>query len=95
MSEIILKYKLEQHSIQEVSIPKDATILCVQSQVGIPTIWVLAEDDNEPEIRYFKTFETGAKIKPVLGVTRKYIGTCQFNGGLYVTHIFEYINNES
>ena len=49
----IFKYPIpiKDHSILEL--PKDARILTVQIQRGMPQLWALVDSETEKETRYF------------------------------------------
>ncbi len=88
MNRTIYKYKLETTDRQTITMRKDAEILCVQEQHGQPCIWALVNDDIEDdyEERKFDVFGTG---HPIDEAPRKYIGTYQLKGGVFVFHVFE------
>lgn len=89
----VYKYPLETTDFQTVEMPKDAEILCIQTQQETPNIWALVDLDNvykEQEKRYFEIYGTGHKIKDL--TNRKYIGSYQLKGGFLVFHCFEVLN---
>jgi len=51
----IYKYSLDPYrdGMPEVTMPKDAKILTLQLQRGVPTIWALVDTDNAPQRRLF------------------------------------------
>jgi hypothetical protein len=70
----------------EVTIPYDASILCVQVQYRIPTLWALVDPTEETtEVKKFRLVATGQTMMEV-GI---YIGTVQFYEGSLVYHVFE------
>lgn len=92
MSKKIYKYKLSTTSIQQIEIPRNGEVLCVQVQNQSPCIWVLV-DPNEPiEKRTFELFGTGHVIDE--SKERKYIGTYQFMYGEIVFHCFELLTRK-
>ena len=65
--------------------PRDAEVLCVQLQHGVPTIWALVDTDQKTlRPRKFDAFYTGEEVH-----NGPYIGTLQMGGGNLVLHIFE------
>lgn len=87
----IWKYPVEATGIQSLEVPKGATLLTVQTQFGIPQIWVLCEPENPKEIRTISMYGTGHQIPNDPG---KYIGTFQIEDGKLIFHIFEPKNKE-
>lgn len=85
----IYKYRLDMTDFQQVSLPKGAEILCVQSQHNIPNLWALVDTEQRREMRQFEIFGTGHEVKEDMGIDRKYIGTFQLNDGNLVFHVFE------
>ena len=77
-----------------IHMPKGAEILTVQTDEknNHPTIWALVDPEQEKEVRFFELFGTGHEIHSDMGVERKYIGTYQYQKGVFVGHIFERIN---
>lgn len=85
----IFKYQLQIADRQEVHMPVDAKILCVQIQVGTPCLWALVDDNlpQEMEVRKIVTFGTGYKIQNSMELL--YIGTYQYMNGTLIYHVFE------
>ena len=67
----------------ELTMPRDARILTVQMQAGIPCLWAEVYPDNPVEVRRFAIVSTGCPVPP--GVS--YIGTWQ--DGPFVWHLYE------
>ncbi len=86
MKKAIWKFTLEASSTI-IDMPKDASILSVQTQNDIPCIWALVSIEAEKEKRCFDAFQTGQHIS--CDIERKYIGTVQLSNGDFVIHIFE------
>jgi hypothetical protein len=98
----IYKYQLTREPYIKVTIPMEASILCVQidQKDNTPCIWAVVDTEAELEERFFEIIGTGnpihtetAKMKGVLsfmGIERKYIGT--FQEVPFVWHLFERIN---
>lgn len=85
---VIWKYKLQCCSEQELELPLNAQILCVQVQNENPHLWVMCDPaEKRKETRVIYTFGTGHKFEELS--TRKYIGTFQLQGGKLVFHVFD------
>ena len=91
----IYKYRLQFEEIQSIEMPKNASILCIQTDKknNAPHIWALVETENEIEERQFKLYGTGAKINNTK--TEIYIGTFQYQNGSFVGHVFEVFKKEN
>lgn len=87
----IFKYPFEVTDYQTITMPKEAEILCVQVQNGVPCIWALVDTLSMPVDRYFSVYGTG---HPVYNDASEYIGTFQINDGSLVFHLFEYTATE-
>ena len=87
----IWKYKLEVTDSQTIEVPKGGKILCVQTQDGIPFLWIEVDSDLPSVPRYFEIFGTGHEIRYDMAVQREYIGTFQMRSGTLVFHVYEYI----
>lgn len=87
----IWKFSIEIKKRVVVNMPKDAEILCVQTQFNEPEIWAMVNPESEIlQARLFEVFGTGHEMKDVMfGYKRKYIGTFQTDAGNYVFHVFE------
>lgn len=83
----IHKFTLEEVDRQEIQMPVDAKVLCLQVQDGIPRIWARVNTDIDvKEFRTFLTFGTGHPM-PIKDMD--YIGTYQVASGRLVFHVFE------
>lgn len=82
----IWKYPLETTDAQDIAMPSDAKILCVQVQGDTPCLWALVSPDLSPVNRRILTFGTGHDIPLDSG---HYIGSYQLHGGALVFHVFE------
>ena len=90
MKKTIWKFQLEVKDGNEVYMPKDAEILCIQVQNEQPCIWALV-DTNQPNVRrIIDIYGTGHEISYSMGQEWKYIGTFQLLQGQFVGHAFEY-----
>lgn len=84
MTQVIWKARLGTDG--EVSMPKGAEILTVQTQHEIPCLWFKCDPSAEIETRKFSIIGTGHPITVDEG---EYIGTFQVNDGAFVFHLFE------
>lgn len=91
MNKVIWKFDIDVDDFQEISMPLNAEILCVQSQFGKPKIWAIVNPDAIKIKRVFWLAGTGHDL-PEVTCKRKYIGTFQMLGGMLVYHLFEVIN---
>lgn len=87
----IYKYPLIITDKQEIEMPKNAKILCVQAQNDMPCIWALVDKYEsaigQTRTRTFYTYGTGHDIgRPEI---LNYIGTYQLHSGALVFHLFE------
>lgn len=89
MKKTIWKYELEIRDTQFIKMPKDANVLSVQTQGGMPVLWVLVNPANPPEEKCFEIVGTGNLVYCDMGTTRDFIGTFQMSNGLSVWHLFE------
>jgi hypothetical protein len=93
----IWKYELAVHDSQIIEMPSGANILCVQTQRGVPCLWVEVRTKREiKEKRKIETFGTGHKMfTDDMAFVRKYIGTYQLEGDSrdsLVFHVYERID---
>lgn len=84
----IFKYELGVTDEQGFYLPVGAKVLSVQTQNGIPCMWVLVDETAPTEHRTFLTVGTGQPAPDDLG-RRPYCGTYQLHGGALVFHVFE------
>jgi hypothetical protein len=84
----IWKLPLEVTDEQEVSMPRDAQLLCVQTQRGMPCLWALVDAGKPAVKRSLLTVGTGHSAPSDIGA---YVGTYQLElqGGMLVFHVFE------
>jgi hypothetical protein len=91
----IYKYSLEITDFQEVDMPEDAEILCVQAQpapYGAPlkeqlTMWAMVDTENAIATRRFRIFGTGNPVEHEHSI--KYIGTVQMHNHKLTWHVYE------
>ncbi len=84
---IIFKYLLSLDGIQNIRMPKDAKMLCVQVQNHEMCLCVLVDPDSLPkETRHIRIFRTGHKLPDI---KLDYIGTVQMLDGDLIWHVFE------
>lgn len=69
-----------------LSLPVNAQVLSVQEQHGVPTMWVMVDQQGETEFREFITVPTGGVVPE--GKLR-HLGTAVMDGGAFVLHAFE------
>lgn len=84
--EKIYKYHIEVTDEQQVSLPKGAQILTVQTQQEQPCIWVLVDPQMPTELVTIRVHGTGHDVPDSDNL--KYIGTFQMMGGGLVFHTF-------
>lgn len=89
MKKVIWKFPLLTVGMQNVKMPIDSEILCVQNQNDTPCLWALVYPEKEIEERCIEMFGTGHNIYCDMGVDRKYLSTIQLNDGELVFHFFE------
>jgi hypothetical protein len=83
----VYKYQFQIDDLVSISLPKDAVIMTVQMQHGVPTMWAMVDPDAPMETRKFRIYGTGHPVE-VADVGR-YISTFQQFNGQLVWHIFE------
>lgn len=81
---LIYKYELTKSGTTDLDIPKNAQILCIQSQRNIPVAWVAFDKSAPMWKRRIAPVYTGDGIE-----NARYIGTVQLDGGSLVIHYFE------
>lgn len=72
-----------------IDMPKEAKLLAVQVQHGVPQLWAEVDTDNAKEYRTFAIYGTGNMLPSDPG---KYVGT--FQDGIFVWHLYE-INEQA
>lgn len=83
-----------------VQMPKDAVILHVGVQRGIPQMWALCDPDNafgedqRYDERYFTVVGTGQGFPTDLDFDMKHIGTFMLHNDTFVGHLFELVEKE-
>lgn len=82
----IRKIQFETTSIQDVEMPKNCTILSLQSQNNKPCLWYLFNRGDKLIKRTIEIFGTNYDIPS--DYRRKYLGTFQTYSG-FVGHVFE------
>lgn len=83
----VYKFKLEVTERQEVTMPKDAKMLCIQVQNGTPCLWALVEPKNPTENVAIRIHGTGHNINDAERL--EYIGTFQVRNYGLVFHAFK------
>ena len=91
----IFKYPIpiEDHFILEL--PKNAKILTVQTQKGIPQLWAMVDSETEKEARHFRLNGMDHPLGDDYLRIINYIGTFQIENGELVFHLFEIKKVES
>lgn len=82
----IYKYPLANITRQVIIMPGPCGALTVQTQNGLPFIWVLVDTEKDDEEVTILTFGTGIEWRERKGYINKYVSTYQ--DGSYVWHIF-------
>lgn len=77
---------------QEIMMPVDAQILCVQLQHGEPCMWAMVDSDLNLIKRKFRIIGAGHPIEDFDSLN--YIDTFQLAGGQLVFHVFEKIEGK-
>ena len=88
----VFKYQLVVTDRQEVTMPKDAKILCIQVQNGTPCIWCMVEPSNPEEKVTIRIHGTGHNINDPERL--EYIGTFQVRNYGLVFHAFKEKHDE-
>lgn len=74
-----------------VKLPLNTEILSVGNQHGQIALWFKCSTDplamRNTEPRHIRGYMTGSMIEP--GIERRFLGTLQFDSGLYILHVFE------
>lgn len=81
----IFKFPLDVCEDQCIRVPADAQVVSLQTQNGVPCLWVLLDPKADKERRVFYTVGTGHDVPENAGA---FVGTYQYTGGL-VFHVFE------
>ena len=85
---VVWKWPLLMTPEQELELPANAHILCVQMQGPQPCLWALVDATLPTERRKIVLAGTGNEDE-TLGRRLNYLGTFQTNHGTYVWHVFE------
>lgn len=81
----IWKVPIQISDEQQIAIPKDSEILCVQVQYGTPCLWFLCDPQEPNHVKTIRVFGTGHPV--VEKLVGRYIGT--FQQPPFVWHVFE------
>jgi hypothetical protein len=68
-----------------IDMPSGATVLALQDQFGMSTLWVQVDPEAPRAERTFEWVGTGHPV-PEHG---EYVGTVQVHGGQFVFHLYE------
>lgn len=87
MKKVIYKYKLDTTDWQNIDLPKNSDILCVQIQNDLLYLWALINPNTKiKEVNRIRIIGTGQPISDeVIG---RYIGTYQIPKYNLVYHVF-------
>ena len=85
----IYKYPVLIKDHFTLELPKEAKILTVQTQRGIPHLWARVDSETTKEKRYFRLAGTGHPLGEDYLKIINYIGTFQIENGSLVFHLFE------
>lgn len=80
----IFKYELSP-LLTELDVPKDSKVLSLQTQHGIPCIWLLVDPSKENTKLKLTVVGTGNQI---CVENKSYVGTFQMDDGFLVLHVF-------
>ena len=84
----IRKFEIDKGSgAFEVTMPRNADILCVQVQEGFPHLCAIVDDEAPSEMRRVVVVGTGWGLPDDIG-RGDYIGTYPSDGGYFVWHVF-------
>jgi hypothetical protein len=82
----IYKFPLKLTALQQVDMPAESKILCVQMQRGVPCLWAVVERDAINQwSRTIRMIGTGNEAP---NETDAYLGTVQIDDGTLVLHVF-------
>ena len=85
----IFKYPITIEDHFTLELPKNARILTIQTQRGIPQLWAMVDSETEKETRSFRLSGTGHPLGEDYLRIINYIGTFQIENGALVFHLFE------
>ena len=85
----IWKYPLELTASQIIRMPACAKILSVQTQRGVPCLWVLCSEGGLNEVKRVAIYGTG---HPMPSDPGEFVGTFQAEDGCFVWHVFDASN---
>jgi hypothetical protein len=71
--------------IHHVDMPMVATVLTLQLQHDVPTMWAMVDPKTPTVTKAFQWVGTGDEVS----FGGKYIGTVQLQGGTYVFHLYD------
>jgi len=90
---VIYKYKLKQQQVQHLEMPVGARILSAHSLGAHVWVWAMVNlEQKKKERRWFSVYKTGEQID-VKTEELVFLGTCQFEEGALVLHVFEFIES--
>jgi len=91
MSKTIYKFHLNPGT-NVVPMAKGATLLSVQMQNNLITVWALVDNPAAESMRHIMVLGTGWEVEDVESSTiiaSRFLGTVQLMGGARVFHVFD------
>ncbi len=85
----IYKYPVSVDDEFTVEMHRDAEILCVQTQRGVPQMWAVVYTERPLETRTFRLVGTGHPFDRPIGKAELYRGTFKVMDDALVFHLFE------
>lgn len=86
----VWKFPIDKTDISIILVPEGATLLTLQSQDNVPTIWFLVDTMAVKEKRCFISVVTGIEVPDIIYINiKKHIGTLLYENGNFVAHYFE------
>lgn len=90
----IYKYSLKSGqagAYVRVEMPEHAIVYAVREQRGEVCMWAEVDTERPLTVRLFQVFATGQEIPENMGIYSAYVGTCFFDDGNFVFHVYEYL----
>jgi hypothetical protein len=82
----IYKFPLKLAALQQVEMPAESKILCVQIQRGVPCLWAVVERGAINQ--WSRTIRMVGTGREAPGDADEYLGTIQIDDGALVLHAF-------
>jgi len=87
--ETVWKYEFPIGDIFDIRMPKDSSILHIDTQNDVPCMWVLVDDSEECENRRFRLCGTGHSLADIANECYVHQGSFQMYNDSLVFHVFE------